>query len=955
MSVTTSRALLPTGNAAAVDALRAALGSDAVSTRELDRMALAVDASHYLRTPDAIMRARSAADVGTAMAVAAQMGWPITLRGGGSSLSGQAMSLGLTVDVRRHFRGMEVLDDGARVRVQPGLTVREVNSALARYGTKLGPDPASEIACTIGGMIANNSSGMTCGTEKNTYKTIESMTVVLPSGTVIDTGAPDADALLRAKEPDLVEVLERLRDELRHDRFRADIRRRYAIKNTMGYGINSFIDHDTPAKILEHLMVGSEGTLGFVAEAVFRTVPVPARTATGLLLFDSLEAATDALPRLVYSGADVVELIDAASIRAMGDDASSVLPAGFKVDRHASLLVEYQAADDETIAERIATGHDTFADLAGLADAPELTQEAARRAQMWVMRKGLYTKVAWNRPEGTAPLLEDVAVPMESLGGVCSELQVLFDQHNYADAVIFGHAKDGNIHFLVTEDFAGPASLKRYEDFTEDLVELILNREGTLKAEHGTGRIMAPFVQRQYGDELYEAMWAVKRACDPDNILNPGAVLTDDPQQHLRDIKPTEPVREVIDDCVECGYCEPVCPSQHLTTTPRQRIVVQRAIAAAEASGEHELAARLKEQEVYDVVQTCAVDGMCQTACPVQINTGDLIRQMRHEAQPALLDKGWKVAANHWSKVLGVAAVGMNVVDKVPTPLVRGVLGVARKVTSEDLVPQLSDELPAGGRLRKPQPAANPDAIFMPACVGTMFGSDHACGTGVAGAVRQLAHYAGLTLSTPAGVQELCCGTPWKSKGLLEGYDVMKGKLTEWIVEHTDGGRLPLVCDNVSCTEGIKVSLKNAGVEGIRVYDATEWVAEYVAPMLPPLERAERAAVHPTCSSTRLGSNDALMVLAGLVAEEAVIPTGWRCCAFAGDRGLLHEELTATATRDEAASVNRMAAEPGGGSMLYLSCNRTCEMGLTRATGHTYVHVLEELAARVGALLPATR
>lgn len=941
MSVTTSRAILDRGNPAGVEALRAALGPDAVSTRELDRMALAVDASHYLRAPDAVMRAKSPADVGTALAVAAQMRWPLTLRGGGSSLSGQALSEGLTVDVRRHFRGMEVLDGGTRVRVQPGLTIREVNSALARYQAKLGPDPASEIACTVGGMIANNSSGMTCGTVKNAYETIESMTIVLPSGTVVDTGAADADRHLLEAEPDLVELLERLRDQLRQDRFRDDIRRRYAIKNTMGYGINSFLDHDRPVKILEHIMVGSEGTLGFVAEAVFRTVPLPARTATGLLMFDSLEAATNALPDLVYSGADVVELIDAASIKAMGEEAASVLPPGFQVGAHASLLVEYEALDDEGIAERIETGDKVFRGLGGLAAPPELTQEAARRAQMWVMRKGLYTKVAWNRPKGTAALLEDVAVPMETLGGVCSELQVLFDKHHYRDAVIFGHAKDGNIHFLVTEDFAGPASLKRYDEFTEDLVELVLGREGTLKAEHGTGRIMAPFVQRQYGDELYQAMVDIKDACDPGRILNPGTIITDDPQLHLRDIKPTDEVRPVLDDCVECGYCEPVCPSQHLTTTPRQRIVIQRAIASAEQSGEHELAKRLKEQQVYDVVQTCAVDGMCQTACPVKINTGDLIRELRAESQPQLLDKGWKVAAEHWGGVLRVASIGMSVTEKVPTPLVRGALGVARKAIGEDIVPTLTKELPGGGKVRKPMPADDPDAIFMPACVGTMFGTEHACGTGVAGAVRQLASFAGLTLSTPPGVQALCCGTPWKSKGLLEGYDVMKNRLSEWIVEHTDGGRLPLVCDNVSCTEGVRTALKNQGVEGIEVLDATEWVARSVAPLLPPFERVGRAVVHPTCSSTRMGANDALMMLAGLVAHEAIVPQGWRCCGFAGDRGLLHEELTATATRDEARSARETDAD------VYLSCNRTCELGLTRATGKVYVHVLEELAARV--------
>ena len=940
MSVISSRTQLADVPEEYVRELAAALGEDVeVTTRALDRFAIAIDASHYLAVPQALARPRTAHQVGMAMALAVRSGWPLTFRSGGTSLSGQAFSRGLTLDVRRHFRDIEILDAGQRVRVQPGATVRQVNARLAKYHTKLGPDPASEIACTIGGMIANNSSGMTCGTTANTYRTIDSMVIALPSGTVIDTASPKAGEVLANQEPELVEVLTKLHTQLGRPEMRTDLQRRYSMKNTMGYGLNSFIDFDDPVKILEHLMIGSEGTLGFVAEATLKTVPIHSKTATGFLLFNSLDAATEALPTIVDSGADVAELIDSASILAMGTEAAPVLPKNFTVGGEAILLVEYQGDSDDELAARAGAGMEKCASF-DLYAPPELTQDAGRREQMWTLRKGLYTKVARNRPKGTAALLEDIAVPIMDLGTVCSDLQMLFDRHGYEGGVIFGHAKDGNIHFLVTEDFDGPASMKRYENFTEDMVSLVLGKQGTLKAEHGTGRIMAPFVHRQYGDELYDAMWQVKKACDPSRILNPDSVLTENPKLHLVDIKKTTPVRPIIDDCVECGYCEPVCPSQHLTTTPRQRIVIQRAIAHAEEEHDEALVAQLKEDERYAVVDTCAVDGMCQTACPVQINTGQLIRDMRAELAPRWLDATWKGAAKIWGPFVNVASVGMTVVDHVPSAPVRGVLGVARKVVGEDVVPMLSPELPGGGPARHPHHAPKPAIVFMPACVGTLFGSDPACGKGSSDAFRRLCELVGIRMEIPDDIQSLCCGTPWKSKGMKSGAKLMGERLAASLAKASNNWELPIVCDAVSCTEGMQVALKNQGVTDAKIIDAVQFTAEQIAPKLPQLPREHLAVLHPTCSSTHLGVNDALIMLAGLVADEVMVPDGWRCCAFAGDRGLLHPELTATSTRDEAAEAKAANAD------LYMSLNRTCELGLTRATGKTYVHVLEELASR---------
>jgi D-lactate dehydrogenase len=547
-----------------INALEQALPG-AVRTRAADRLGMAHDASHYLLTPQAVVVPRDAGQVATLMRTAASLGLGVTFRSGGTSLSGQAGTDQLLADVRRHFRGIEVLDDGDRVRVQPGAVLGQVNARLVPYRRKLGPDPASESACTIGGVIANNSSGMTCGTHANTYRTCESMTLVLASGTVVDTAAANADDRLRATEPRLHEGLARLRDRIRDNP--ESVRRitaQYVMKNTMGYGLNSFLDHTRPVDILAHLLIGSEGTLGFVAEAVFRTVPVNPVASTGLIVFSDLQTAMGAMPELVAARPAAVELLDAESLRvAQTDPGADDVLRNLAVHRHAALLVEWQEADAAALDDRLDLFHGW-----NLSVPARLSRDAAGRSALWHIRKGLYATAAGNRPSGTVALLEDVAVPVPALAGLCDDLERLFTRHGYERSVIFGHAKDGNLHFMLNEQFGAGDQTRRYADFTEDMVEAVLSRGGTLKAEHGTGRVMAPYVRRQFGDELFDVMRAVKQLCDPGDTLNPGVLLTDDPWLHLRHLKRVVNVEPEVDRCVECGYCEPVCPSRDLTTTP---------------------------------------------------------------------------------------------------------------------------------------------------------------------------------------------------------------------------------------------------------------------------------------------------------------------------------------------------------------------------------------------------
>lgn len=924
--------------AAPVQLLSALRGAGlAVADRASDRLAAAHDGSHYLLVPHAVVRAGDLEDVAAAIGVARNAGSSVTFRSGGTSLSGQAGTGGLLIDTRRAFRRIEVLDEGARVRTQPGATVRQVNARLARHGRKLGPDPASEIACTIGGVVANNSSGMACGIEHNAYRTLESLVLVLPSGTVVDTGDPDADRLLREREPELHAGLARLRDEVRADPAAVRrIRELHAIKNTMGYGLNSLLDHDAPAEILAHLVIGSEGTLAFVAEATFRTVAIRPVAATGLLIFADLASATAALPELVAAGFATIELLDATSLRvAQRDPEATDELRSLEVGAHAALLVEFQEADGEALGARLAAVRELLGRLP-LTSPSVLDTDPVRRAALWHIRKGLFTAVAGARESGTTALLEDIAVPVGRLYAACTGLVELFDRHGYRDAVIFGHAKDGNVHFLLGERFDDPASLARYEAFTSDMVDLVLGLGGTLKAEHGTGRIMAPFVRRQVGDDLYEVMRELKRLVDPDGILNPGVLLSDDPHAHLRNLKTTPEVEAEVDRCVECGYCEPVCPSRDLTTTPRERIVLRRELARARDEGDAELARTLEREYGYDAVETCAVDGMCQTACPVLINTGDLVRRLRAEQAPAVAAAVGRAVAPRWDLTTRVAAVALDVADAMPAALPRFATDVGRALLGADNVPRYGGDLPAGGRRRPVLTAEQPELVYFAGCTATMFGAADG-GLGVSAAFLALCARAGVAVATPSDAPSLCCGTPWKSKGLTSGYAAMRDRVAASLREASDGGRLPVVCDASSCTEGLEVLLDAAGEAGIRVVDATAFAAERLLPALPVAEPLARMALHPTCSSTRLGIADPLLRLARHVAREVHVADDWGCCAFAGDRGMLHPELTASATRAEAAEVL------AGDFDAHASVNRTCELGLTRATGRPYRHLLELL------------
>jgi D-lactate dehydrogenase len=920
------------------------LGEDRVLTRVIDLVRYASDASPYRLLPRAVVMARDAGDIAKVLDYSRASKVPVTFRAGGTSLNGQAQSAGILIDVRRYWTGVEVLDDGARARLRPGTVLGHANRVLAPHGRKLGPDPAStDIAC-VGGILANNSGGMRCGVVADSYSTVRSLTFVLPSGTVIDTAAPDAAERFAEAEPELANGLAEIRDEIHADTELTErIRKKFRIKNTTGYRLCAFLDADEPVEIFRRLLIGSEGTLGFIAEAVMETVPQPPKTTVSWLHFDGIESATDPVPALVEAGATAVELMVAPALMVAAQNIAGAPQDWMELPpTSAALLVEFGAETDGELDQLVAGAEEILREHE-LIRPTDFTRDPERVEVAWNVREGLHGLIGRFRAPGTSLIIEDVCVPPERIAESARDIQALLQEHGFLPGVA-GHTSAGNLHFMLTPDFSKQEDLDRYDAFMEKLVALILDDyDGSLKAEHGTGLNMSPYVEREWGTKATELMWRVKALADPDSVLAPGVLLNRDHEAHLRNLKTTPEIEEVATTCVECGFCEPVCPSRHLTTTPRQRIVIRREMARQPAGSPVQRA--LIEEFEYDGIQTCAADGTCQIACPLGIDTGKLIKGFRVEEHTDKAQRQAKRVAEHWSSVERTAR-GWLRAGSVAGPLMRAGAGAARSVISDELVPTWPRNMPPPAPAKLPETSREgATAVYMPACVNRIFGPSPEDGTGLPllEAMVAVSARAGMPVWIPDDVAGHCCSVPWTSKGYTEGAALMANRTTEALWRWSGEGALPVVIDASSCSLGLAGEAASSLTdenrerhEQLEILDSIAW-AKRLLPELEVKHRLRSVAVHPTCSTRHAGLEWEFRRIAGAMAEEVVQPIRSTCCGMAGDRGMLHPELTASATTEEAAEL------AGSDHDAYLCSNRTCEIGLQGGTGRAYESFLVPL------------
>ena len=921
---------------------------DALST-----LAYGTDASFYRLIPKLVIRARNEQEIAAILHQADLQNIPVTFRAAGTSLSGQAISDSVLVVVSHGWQDWKVLDEGRKIRLQPGIRGGRANTYLVKYGRKIGPDPASIDAAMIGGIVANNASGMCCGTSENSYKTMADIRIILPDGTVLDTADEASCTAFRSSHAAFLEGIAAIAAEIKADpELEARIRRKYKIKNTTGYSLNAFVDYSDPIDIVKHLVIGSEGTLAFISDVTYNTVVDHRNKALAMITYTDIALACEAVQILKRQNkVSAVELIDRAGVRSV--DQTPGIPAFLKTIGPEScvLLVETRAASAEELEEKVA------AITEGIASVPTelpfaFTTDAKEQATLWKLRKEMLPTVAGMRRSGTTAIIEDICFPIERLAEATVRLREVFAADGYADAVIFGHALAGNLHFMFNQDFATAAEVEKYKKFMDDVVKLVVDRyDGSLKAEHGTGRNMAPFVEYEWGKQAYGLMQRVKALFDPKGILNPGVILNTDPMAHISNLKPIPSTRQIVDKCMECGFCEGYCVAEGLTLSPRQRVAAFREIERLKASGEEpHRAAEMQKLFRYAGEQTCATDSLCNLHCPVSADAGKMVKEIRHESHSPRGEKRAAWLAGHMAGVTATLRGGLKCLNALRLLFGKRVFGaMARglRAATGKALPLWNEYMPTGatkikvpaeiqGQARNEEGQAR-KVVYFPSCITRSMGTTRAYSKEkeVTQVTAALLEAAGFQVIYPEKMDSLCCGMLFSSKGYVEAGQKASDSLKAALASASDGGRIPILCDMSPCLYTMK---SNFGDE-LPLYEPTEFIEKYVLDHLTLNPVDEKVALFAVCSAKKMGVDPCLKRVAERCAREVVVVDS-NCDGFAGDRGFFFPELNEHGLRDLRRQVE--GCDEG------FAVSRTCEVGLSRNSGLVFKSIVYLVAAAAG-------
>lgn len=902
---------------------------DNIITDPLRVTVYGTDASFYRLIPKVVINVENEREVQLIIKEANRRNLPLTFRAAGTSLSGQSITDSILVRLGRGWSNYKIFDNAAKIQIQPGMVGGHANLLLKEFNKKIGPDPASIDCAKVGGILANNASGMCCGIEENSYKTLDSMRIIFADGTILDTSDDKSKAEFTRTHQWLLDGITDIRSKVLADsELEQRIRYKFKIKNTTGYSLNSLVDFTDPFDIITHLMIGSEGTLGFISDVVYRTVVEHPHKASALIFFKDMRDACAAIPLLrgdlVVAAAELIDRAGLASVEEKPGmpEYLKTLPPGTT-----ALLVETRASDGDTLARQISDISNALSHFETVHPIV-FTDIVEEYSKFWSIRKGLFPAVGAVRQIGTTVIIEDVAFPTEHLAEAALDLQDLFAKYAYNEAIIFGHALEGNLHFVFTQDFGDQEEVIRYRNFMDDVVTMVVEKyDGSLKAEHGTGRNMAPFVEKEWGAAAYQLMKDIKDLFDPTNLLNPGVILNQDAEAHIRNLKDLPAAHNIADRCIECGFCEPICPSKDLSFTPRQRIAGRRELSRKMKQGS-DVKALKKFSKLYQYpgIDTCAADGLCSTKCPVGIDTGKMVKALRQEANGDLADKIASLVADNFGTVAKTISHTLNGVDHLHkltgTQFFQAVCETTRKA-SFNTIPLWNKEMPSGVKpiLKPPVDRNNPNrVVYFPSCASRCMSGPAREETereDLPQKTMSLLKKAEYTIIFPENMDGLCCGQAFESKGFLDLADQKSAELSDALMQVSENGSIPILCDTSPCLYRMKSTVDPK----LQLYEPIEFVLLYLMDKLHFNQQDVKIAVHPTCSTKKMGLDKKLEELARKCAKEVIVPLNINCCGFAGDRGFNFPELNKSALDGLKEQVSECEAG--------YSTSKTCEVGLS--------------------------
>ena len=992
--------------------LKRLLPSERIYTDELRTLGWGTDASFYRMIPKVVVRSNGEQEVSQIVRLCKAFKIPFTFRAAGTSLSGQSCTDSVLIVAGKHWEKYKMGENQDTIRMQPGIVGARVNEILKPYGRVFPPDPASIGSAMVGGIVVNNASGMNCGVHANSDRMLVSARIVLTDGTILDTGDAASREQFARSHPEFIKKIEALRDKVRADeKLASRIRAKYSIKNVTGLNLRPLIAYDDPFDIIAHSMVGSEGTLAFLSEVTMKTLHDYPYKASAMVYFLTMKESCEAvvaMKKLKAGDEDLkmsaeqlmvksAEMLDYMSLNSVDDpvflqykkDVDAGKIEGVKPgDYHnlTAILTETKGTTHEQLLEKIKKIKECLGQFRLYIPA-EFTEDPAVYGKYWAIRSGIFPSVGGTRPVGTSCLIEDVAFPIESLPEATVKLQKLIADHGYADACIYGHAFEGNYHFILNQSFAEEHEVARYAEMMRAVAKLVVEGyDGSLKAEHGTGRNMAPFVKYEWGESAYEAMKELKDIFDPEGLLNQGVIFNDDPDCFIKCLKPLpvldydfsrvpdgghylmdpslSTAKETIEQvkrankCIECGFCEVNCMSCGLTLSSRMRIAVQREIrhlthevsmGGSSAAAAQERLDTLKRQYKYYGDQTCATDGLCSTSCPMKINTGELthlIRQMDMNESPM----GYKVgefAANHMAGIKSGLRVVLDVAHAAHVTLGPTMMTSVCRSMNKMGLPLWTTAMPKKKRQPKPSDLTqfiieksiphheeehSPlKVVYVPSCINQTMGQSKSGGKihHLVDEVIQLMAKAGYEVIFPEGMERMCCGQIWESKGMLDIADRKSAELEAALWKASEEGKYPVLCAQSPCLHRMRKVMKK-----MKLYEPAEFIMKYLVDRLDFHPTDKHIALHLTCSTRQMGVDKDMIALARLCSTNVFLPEGVGCCGFAGDRGFTFPELNKYGLRKLRPQIEANHIEVG------YSNSRTCEIGLETNTGIPYMSIV---------------